>query len=143
MQIIKNPIYIGQIRWKTVERIKSPDPAKKVDARNRAKEEQILVEGKHEAIISKEVFQKAQDIRINKRNSRWKPTTTLQNPLAGLITCGICGGSLTLTRASNSKHKWPHLVCTNRGRGGYCNKSSRLEHIERKILDSLYDWLEE
>lgn len=143
LQIIKNPIYIGKVRWKTVERVKSTDPSKKVDARNRREDEQMLVDGKHEAIIAEEIFEKAQDIRINKRNPRWKQATTLQNPLAGLIICGICGGTLTLARASNSKYKWPHLVCTNRGRGGNCNKSSRLEHIERKILDALYDWLEE
>ncbi|WP_028777047.1 recombinase family protein [Shimazuella kribbensis] len=141
LQIIKNPIYIGKVRWKTVERVKSTNPSKKVDARNRREDEKMLVDGKHEAIISDEAFQKAQDIRINKRNPRWKPATTLKNPLAGLIICGVCGGSITLTY-SRSKYKWPHLVCTNKGRGGYCNKSSRLEHIEKKILQSLYDWLE-
>ncbi|SFI99579.1 Site-specific DNA recombinase [Thermoflavimicrobium dichotomicum] len=142
LQILRNPVYIGKIAWGKVKRIKSSDPNKGVDARMRPEGEQTIVDGKHESIISEEIFQKAQEIRQKKRHPRWKPNTTLQNPLAGLVICGICDATMVLKR-SNRKNKLPHLICDNKGKGGNCNKSSRLEHIEKRILESLEDWLKQ
>lgn len=141
LQILKNPVYIGKIRWRQVERKKSKDPAKVMDTKIRPAEEVILVDGKHEAIISEALFAKAQEIRKNKRHPRWKPSTTLKNPLAGLIKCGKCGA--TMTMKPNAKYGYDHLHCNNRGRGRTCNKSSRLEHVEQRILMVLREWLKE
>ncbi|TCS95002.1 recombinase family protein [Hazenella coriacea] len=142
LQILKNSVYIGKISWGKVERKKSVDPSKGVDTRTRSEGDDglIVVDGKHEPLISEELFEKAQEIRKKKRHPSWKPTTSLRNPLAGLIVCGKCGAMMKMKQASQSggRRPWPHLVCTNRGKGGNCNKSSRLEHVERKILESLY-----
>ena len=60
LAIIKNAIYAGRIQWKKKD-IKRTGPGKK-EARTRPKEEWIDVEGKHEALISLETFNKAQEI---------------------------------------------------------------------------------
>src|SRR5690606_13948689 len=140
LQIIRNPVYIGKIAYGKVERIKSSDPTKGVDARIRPEGEFIIVDGRHKGIISEDLFNKAQEIRMKKRHPRWKPSTSLQNPLAGLIECGYCGRSMIMKRSSRNPNL-RHIACDNGGKGGSCNKSARLEHVEGRILFALMDWL--
>ncbi len=56
--IIKNKVYCGYIVWNKVER-------KRNSSRTRGIEEQIEVKGKHEPIISEDIWNKAQNIRKN------------------------------------------------------------------------------
>jgi hypothetical protein len=48
-----------------------------------------------------------------------------------------------ILKRSSRNYNLTHLICDNKGKGGNCNKSSRLEHIERRVLASLSDWLKE
>src|SRR6185312_5531229 len=52
-------------------------------------------EGKHEAIISKDLFDRANEV-INKR---WKCSPSemksVEKPYLGLLTCATCGGAIT------------------------------------------------
>ncbi|MCI6397651.1 recombinase family protein [Lawsonibacter sp.] len=69
------------------------------------KEEQIIVEGMHEAIISKEVFLEAQKVirKVKPRN------TGDDSPhlFRGIVRCGSCGRVLMYYR----KAKRPYFVC--------------------------------
>lgn len=143
LQILRNPVYIGKIAWGKVERKKSDTPGKGVDTRLRPVGEQILVDGNHPPIIDEKLFQKAQEIRRSKSHPRYDPDKGLQNPLAGLIFCEICGGTLKMFRLWGRKNRHRYLRCNNRGRGGHCNRNVRLEHVEKRIIDELRKWLKQ
>ncbi len=56
---------------------------------------------KHEALISEELYQKAQDILKSKSHVPYRVNNKITNPLAGLIRCAECGSSMVL----RPKHK--------------------------------------
>lgn len=56
------------------------------------KDKQIIVEGMHEPIISKEVFLKAQEIFYHWEDR--KPAKARNFPLKGKIKCAVCGRSM-------------------------------------------------
>lgn len=95
-KLITNRHYEGKIVFgnkKTVTVIE--DGERVVKHLNREREEVIVVEGKHPAIIDHDTFEKAQELR----KSRWRGTKEslnrqLQNPLATILVCKECGHTL-------------------------------------------------
>lgn len=89
-EILKNDVYRGKIRWKhrqVIKEFEDGEIVKKTKRFNR--DESILVDGKHESLISDETFFKAQDIfGQNPRTPMRKETS---NILAGLVRCSACG----------------------------------------------------
>lgn len=134
--IIKNEVYVGRLQWRKKEEKKSQDPNKKDDVRTRPREEWIDVEGRHEPLVSKELFAQAQTILKGKYHVPYQIVNGITNPLAGLIKCEICGGSMILRPYIHQKY--PHLMCYN----SYCeNKSSRFEYVEKRLIEELQSWL--
>lgn len=134
--IIKNEVYIGRLQWKKKEQKKSKEPGKRRDTKTRPREEWIDVEGKHKPLVAKEVFDKAQAILKGKYHVPYQLTNGITNPLAGLIRCDMCGGSMVYRPYSHQQY--PHLMCYN----PQCpNKSSRFEYIESRVLAGLRAWL--
>lgn len=136
--ILKNPAYIGKIRWAYRKEIKSVKNNEIVITRPNA-EDYILVDGLHEAIISEETFNKAQKI-LSKRGQPPVPGgNALKNPLTGLIYCGKCGSMMTRL-AKNKKTPYDAIKCPNR----YCdNISSPLYLVENVLINELRTWLSE
>ncbi len=66
-----------------------------------------VYKGKHQPIISKEVFAKTQDLLNNRSRPRPK---TLFFPLRGFMKCDVCGCSLT----ASTKKGHHYYYCTNR-----------------------------
>lgn len=122
-RILTNHHYIGKTRWnwrKTVTiveegEIKQVRPVSKVG-------EYLLYDGKHEAIISDEIFQAAQEKKG--RNHRAKPNTKIRNPLAGLVFCR-CGRAMSLRtyKRDGAERSAPRLLCDNQA---YCKTTSCL-----------------
>jgi DNA invertase Pin-like site-specific DNA recombinase len=134
--ILKNEVYNGRMQWKKKEEKNSKSPDKKKDVRTRPRSEWIDVEGKHEPLISKEVFSKAQAILKGKYHVPYQLVNGITNPLAGLVKCGICGGSMVYRTYSHQQY--PHIMCYNK----QCpNKSSRFEYVESKVIAGLHFWL--
>ena len=136
--ILKNPIYIGKIRWgvrKDVKRLE--EGVIKVSRPN--SDDYIEVDGLHPAIVSEELFQAA--LKIRKCNVRTPVTSNkvLQNPLAGLVYCGKCGKIMgRLGAKSDRKSSVPTIRCNNKS----CdNVSSDLSLVEHEILNALGSWL--
>jgi len=135
LNILKNPVYIGKITWKKKDIKKSEDPNKKKDTKQRPKSEWIVVDGKHPAIIKKNVFYKAQEILNGKYHVPYKLVNGPKNPLAGLIVCEKCGSKMVYRPYGNNVD--PHIICPNK-----CgNKSSKFIYVEQKLLNSLKEWL--
>lgn len=111
--MLENVHYIGCVRWnwrKTVkiiedQEVKSLRPKAKVD-------EYLIFEGKHEPIVSEEIFYKAAQIR-GKRH-RTKPDTSLKNPFSGIMFCK-CGAKIGYNtyRKNGVEFAPPKLVCNN------------------------------
>ena len=97
-QILSNISYTGDIILQKTYRV---DYLNKITKRNKGERNQYYCENDHEAIISREVFEKAQEIRKARRSKiKYKTSPTSLYPLAGLIKCGVCGDGY--------RHKMPH-----------------------------------
>ena len=94
--ILKNPVYVGKIaygRRHTVKVAGTNNETKVVKQEDESKI--ILVNGLHDAIISEEAFEKAQNL-LSKRAAHRKTRSDSTNvyPLTGLIKCPDCGKNL-------------------------------------------------
>jgi hypothetical protein len=119
--MLENVHYIGCVRWNWRKTIKIIEDQEIKKLRPKAKVDEYLVfEGKHDAIIPKELFDKAQDMR-GKRH-RTKPNVSLKNPFSGLLFCK-CGSSMghNTFRRKNVEYAAPKLVCNNQV---YCKSGS-------------------
>ena len=130
--IIKNPLYTGKIQWKKRSRQQSKESWKAQDVITRPRSEWILADGKHEGIVSKDDWNRAQEIMTIRYRPPTKLSTALQNPLAGLVYCGTCGGAMV--RRPYKTNPNPHLMC----RTIDCkSRSCRLDWVEAKLIDVL------
>ncbi|WHH58256.1 recombinase family protein [Petroclostridium sp. X23] len=131
INMIKNPVYIGKLSWKKREYFKEK---KYKTSAQRPKNEWIIVDGKHPAIIDEELFYKAQDILNSRNNVPCVKSKSITNPLAGIVICKNCGNKMVLRPY---KHVDDQLMCRNK-----CgNKSSKLKLVEKKVLQGLRDWI--
>lgn len=106
--MLENITYTGKVVWnrRKTQRVVEDSEISKV--RPRAKLGDYLVyDGKHEAIISEELFEAAREKQGRKH--RAKPSTKVRNPLAGIIYCK-CGRSMSL-RTYKSHNGKPRLLC--------------------------------
>ncbi len=131
--IIKNPLYIGKIAWNKSQGYYSEK--KKKSHKTRPSSEWLLVDGKHEPIVTYDLYQKANEIRKAHIKVPVKPEAALSNPFAGLAVCGTCGGKLRYRTYEKSD---PHLICISK-----CgNKSSKFKYIEDAVLKGLKEMLD-
>lgn len=89
--ILNNPLYISKVRWTPTERAR----------RNYNHPDTIIAEGSHEPIITKELFNKAQEIlKDNKEQHRKfeKSTTNKRSWLCGLVRCANCNKMLVVSQ---------------------------------------------
>ncbi len=108
-ELLKNPIYYGEFRWKGK-----------------------LYHGIHEPLVSKDLFERVQDIMEEKgqhRSQQKKHHWAFQ----GMITCGHCGCALT---AEIKKGRYVYYHCT--GKRGKCSeKYVREEEVARQFGEAL------
>ncbi len=132
-KILRNPSYIGKIVWDQKTHIKknSKGNLKHITIYN-PPEKWTVVDGLHPPIIEKEVYQKVQDIMAG----RYRPAYhdgTVKSPLAGLVKCAACGGSMQ--RMTMKGH--PYLLCPRAG----CCAAAKFELVEARILQHLEELL--
>ncbi len=137
--ILKNPVYMGKIRWSYKKETKALNEDGLMRKTRTRSKEYTLVDGLHEAIIDPETFEKAQAIRIDRIHPPVKGSDTLKNPLTGLIFCELCGAKMT-RMSPNTKNPYATLKCSARG----CkNVSAPMFLVEQKLLDSLDEWFKQ
>lgn len=135
--MLENEHYIGKVRWnwrKTISIVENGEISK---VRPKTEVGEYLVfDGKHEAIISEELFKAAR--KKQGKNHRAKPNTKVRNPLAGLLYCQ-CGRAMSLrTYYKNGKERSAaRLLCDNQT---YCKTTSCLYD---EIIDRVRDTLKE
>lgn len=134
--ILKNPVYIGKIRW-AYRKEKKIQSAEKITKCRTISKEYMEVDGLHPPIVDKYLFDQVQAMMQRKRSLPTKTNTTLQNPLSGLVYCKKCGTLMTRL-GPNTKTTYATLKCPNRN----CNNvSSPIFLIEKNIVIELTEWL--
>ena len=100
--ILNNDVYTGNLRTHKKKTISIRGRAIKLP-----EEEHFVFENHHEAIISKETFELAQNIRKRKAKSKTTAGTRKRNyAFSGLIRCGDCGfgvSGITINRKQKQK----------------------------------------
>ncbi len=100
--ILSNDVYTGALRTHKKKTISIRGRAIKLP-----EEEHFVFENHHEAIISKETFELAQNIRKRKARSKSTSGTRKRNyAFSGLIRCGDCGfgvSGITMNRKQKQK----------------------------------------
>jgi DNA invertase Pin-like site-specific DNA recombinase len=132
--MIRNPIYIGQIKWNGRPAVKKIVDGVMAKSRPRAKKENwIVTQGLHEPIVDTETFRLANEL-IDKNPTRPNPRgVETSNPLAGLIICGLCGRKMVM-RPYTLKGKPSSLICPPTS----CrNISTHLFYVEDAVLEFL------
>lgn len=94
--ILRNPTYVGAVRYGWRLAI-----SKESRARLQAGHKGILVPGQHEAIISKEQFERVQK-KTEVRSKLGGRATASKGLLVGIAKCGRCGGRTYMTQY----HHW-------------------------------------
>ena len=89
----------------------------------------IHYQGAYEPLISKALFDQANDVLLGKNKSRRQ---THEFPLRGFMTCDVCGCFLTATL---QRGKYVYYYCTN-SKGGCQQRSTHLKAEEAYILVS-------
>jgi hypothetical protein len=136
--MLENVHYIGKVKWnwrKTVTVVedgvlRKTQPKSKVG-------EYLIYEGKHDGIISEELFNAAQ--AKQGRNHRAKASTKVRNPLAGLVYCR-CGRGMSLRFYKNpdgTEKSPPRILCNDQAR---CHTGSILYE---EMIDRIATILEE
>ena len=136
VHILENEHYTGKVRWNYRKTTPIVENGEVKTYRPKAKDEDVLLfPGKHEAIISDELFQAAK-ARMGK-NHRAKPTTKVRNPLAGLLYCQ-CGRAMSLRtyKKNGVERADPRLLCDNQA---YCHTSSAVYY---EVIDMVRSALE-
>lgn len=87
-------------------------------------------------IVSEDDYRAIQGMRKDRRAPTVKGTGTLQNILASLAVCPLCGSAMTrVNKGSPKKAGSPKLVCTKAKVGAGCNYHSvSLEELEHTLV---------
>lgn len=139
-QMLQNEVYIGKIRIgeRTTIRVMEDGKIKKKRIRHKDYE---IVEGKHEAIISEELFEKVKE-RFGK-NTKETGQKDLKNMWAGLIKCSKCGSAMTRVDflRDGVSYRKPRIRCKS---VRVCdNMSHNLDEVHDAIVDELKIKLED
>ena len=130
--LLENVHYIGKVKWNWRKTVTIVEDGEIIKTNPKSKiGEYLIYDGKHEAIISEELFNAAREKQG--RNHRAKPTTKVRNPLATLLVCR-CGRTMTLRTYKNHDGK-PRLVCNDQA---HCHTGScTYEEMMDMVVDIL------
>jgi site-specific DNA recombinase len=131
---LENPLYAGFIRYG-----KFKDWTKK--RRKGMSEDYIFVEGDHEAIVSKEDWEKVKD-KMGQNQRRKTPVGSYL--LSGTLTCPECGSKMVGTKSKYNTKKGPverlYYVCSqyyNKGLTACHSNGIRVDLIDPVIISKV------
>ena len=128
--ILQNPTYCGMIRWnRTINESNEIRP----------ESEWIVTDGEHPAIISKELFDKAQERYKREYRPRGaRPVSTYKHWLSGVVKCPTCGRTMTANTIRNNTRVYSHFRCYGYTKGKcMANNSISSIKLEPAVLESI------
>lgn len=128
--ILRNPHYIGKVAFNQIKRTPVLENGEVIYKRlQQPKESVILAEGKHPAIVDKEIWEAAQ--KRFARNIPIANNQTLRNPLSGILTCANCGYAMAI---HTYQHTESRFECRTHPR---CYKSVKYSDLINAIVYAL------
>ena len=137
--MLVNVHYIGKVKWNWRKTITIVEDSEIVKTRPKtAIGEYLTYEGRHEAIISEELFRAAQEKQG--RNHRAKAKTKVRNPLASLLYCK-CGRSMSL-RCYPNRTQAARLICDGQThcRTGSCTYDEMIGLVSDTLKQCIKDF---
>lgn len=98
IKILQNECYTGKLVYGRYVR----DRVGNGHFVRQSRDQWIVVDATHKAIVSEEDFQKAASQRKEKQKA--VPAAAEKNPLRGKVVCGVCGHCMKLSRAKNARY---------------------------------------
>lgn len=140
--MLANVHYLGKVKWNWRKTVTIVEDSEIIKTRPKAKIDEFLIyEGKHEAIVSEDIFKKVQEKMGS--NPRTKGTTKVRNPLAGIVYCH-CGRAMSLRMHKNKDgtDKYaPRLICDGQV---HCHTGScTYEEMEKEVVAILKQCIED
>lgn len=138
LNILKNPVYAGWVRWGYRRTIKAFSPDGSVVAKRPRADDMILSRGLHPPIVTQELFDEVQaKLALNKAPA--SASGPLLNPLAGLVLCSECGHHMW--RQYDAAHpRYPNGLLTCRT--PRCRTVGiDLQVVESAIISTLRQWM--
>ena len=134
--MLTNVHYIGKVKWNWRNTITVVEDSEFVKKRQRNKVgEYLIFEGKHDGIISEEIFEAAGK-RIG-TNSRTRTDYRQRSPFVGLLYCQ-CGRSLVMQKLRNEPARYS---CPDQS---YCKtRSCTYDEIAERVCDVLESCIED
>lgn len=142
--IIKNEKYIGDLlQGKTT----TVDPISQRRIENRGEEDKFYQAESHQAIIDKDIFEKAQAIRNKRNEGKTKPTDKNRNKhsrkytFSCMLKCGFCNSNLSRrSHHSGTPHQKSVWHCTTYTKKGkkYCPECKAIDEtiVEDAFIQS-------
>ncbi len=132
--MLRNPIYIGKIRWNYRKTKKNTENGE-IKITRPLNNNYLLINGMHKNIISNKLFEKVQFILKAKSVKCIPQSKELQNPYAGIINCGLCGKKMIRKPGKNGKSL---LFCANNKCSNIASYFSLITYkIENIIISEL------
>ena len=117
LHMIKNPTYVGKIRWR-----------------------EVVYDGNHDAIISEVLFDKAQSLlkdRVESLSGR-RFDNGDERLLSGTIKCARCKGHMVGVTTHKKERRYPYYLCAKRWNTHDCDQDYvRADHLENAIIQDI------
>lgn len=136
-EMLRNVHYIGKVKWNWRPIVTVVENSEFIKTRPQGNVEEYLVfEGRHNGIVSQELFDKVQERLGN--NHRATASVKLRNPFAGIMFCRKCGRVMILQRFKDKQGKEkcaPRMMCSRQSRCG--NGSCLYEEVLEQVCEIL------
>ena len=124
--ITKNPTYVGSLAFNRTTKGKFSNLIKKGEqhiiadrtkinsgkTERRSKSEWVIIKDAHEPIVSKELFEKAQAVRENRKKNNIRGRTNVSPYIwTGLVYCGKCGRRMCGYTQRGVNNRWLYYSC--------------------------------
>lgn len=132
--ILKNPAYIGKMRW-------TSDGSRAVHNRDFESDSINIYDGNWEPLISMELWEKAQRM-LEEQKKAYPKYAKRQQPinymLKGLVRCGDCNGAMTMAAVYSGKAKVRTMQCCNYSKGRcLISHSVLMPKVEQGVIQGL------
>lgn len=134
-EILQNPVHCGQLLHNRRKQKKIRRDGKTIYTKPRTPECAELFDGRHDGIVTRESFERVNQILSSRSIPHIREDKALCNPFAGLLVCGACGRKMVRKRNRNAQDS---ILCPNH----YChNCSAILSAVENRVRSALVFWL--
>ena len=119
--ILQNEVYTGKYIYNTYDG------------------ETFIYDDNHEAIVSRETYEKAKEKRLANKRSPNAGKGKRKYALSGLINCGECGGHIIVSHSyKKGEPAFFRLYCLNRKEHKNCNNPTRkMEIVENAVIEAI------